>query len=193
MTVKETAPRYALKKKVFTYQDYVNLPADDSHYQLIRGELIMTPAPKIVHQRVKREIEHALISHVSAQRSGEVFDAPCDVYLDEHNVVQPDILFIAKENQKIITEDNIKGAPDLIIEILSPSSAYYDLVEKKELYEQFGVKEYWIVDPKKLRIEVFILKDKKFILKQRTERQGNVVSTVIKDLQINLETIFSQV
>ncbi len=128
MTVKETAPRYAFKKMVLTCQDYVNLPADDSHYQLIRGELVMTPAPKIVHQRVK----HALISHVSAQRSGEVFGAPCDVYLDEYNVVQPDILFIAKENQKIITEDNIKGAPDLIIEILSPSSAYYDLMEKKE-------------------------------------------------------------
>ncbi|WP_456405852.1 Uma2 family endonuclease [Caldithrix abyssi] len=107
--------------------------------------------------------------------------------------VTPDILFIAKENQKIITEDNIKGAPDLIIEILSPSSAYYDLVEKKELYEQFGVKEYWIVDPKKQRIEVFVLKDKKFVLKQRIERQGNIVSTVIKDLQINLGTIFSQV
>ncbi|WP_457566173.1 Uma2 family endonuclease [Caldithrix abyssi] len=87
----------------------------------------------------------------------------------------------------------MKGAPDLIIEILSPSSAYYDLVEKKELYEQFGVKEYWIVDPKKQRIEVFVLKDKKFVLKQRIERQGNIVSTVIKDLQINLGTIFSQV
>ncbi|WP_250637480.1 Uma2 family endonuclease [Caldithrix abyssi] len=71
----------------------------------------------------------------------------------------------------------MKGAPDLIIEILSPSSAYYDLVGKKELYEQFGVKEYWIVDPKKLR----------------TERQRNIVSTIIKDLQINLGTIFSQV
>ncbi|WP_052304138.1 Uma2 family endonuclease [Caldithrix abyssi] len=96
MTVKETAPRYALKKKVFTYQDYLNLPADDSHYQLIRGELVMTPAPKIVHQRVK----HALISPVSAQRSGEVFGAPCDVYLDEYNVLHPIYSSLPKKIKK---------------------------------------------------------------------------------------------
>ena len=78
-----------------------------------------------------------------------MYDAPYDVVLSENNVFQPDIMFVSNENSKIITEKNITGAPDLIIEILSPATGYYDLTEKKEIYTEFAVKEYWIVEPKK--------------------------------------------
>ncbi len=190
MKVKETAAKYQASKKFFTYQDYQNLPDDDFRYQLIEGELVMAPAPKIVHQMVKREIEFNLNNFIKDKKIGELLDAPCDVYFDEHNVFQPDILFISKEKLDIITEDNIKGAPDLIVEILSPSSAYYDLIVKKEIYEKSGVKEYWIVDPMRQWIEIHILEQRKFKLRQRLEKQGVLKSSVLKDFKLDIKKIF---
>ncbi|WP_457566616.1 Uma2 family endonuclease [Caldithrix abyssi] len=103
-----------------------------------------------------------------------IFHAPLAVDLSEKNVLQPDIIFIAKERQEIVTDKNISGAPDLVVEILSPSTAYYDLFDKKELYEQFGVKEYWIVDPMRQWIEIYNLQGNKFVLTQKLEKQGRL-------------------
>jgi Uma2 family endonuclease len=114
--------------------------------QVINNELIMSPAPSSKHQKVVRDIAFELYSFVKKHSLGEVLFAPVDVYLDEENVYQPDIVFIS--NQQIhILQEKINGAPDLIIEILSPGSAKYDEKEKKAVYERSGVKEYWIVDP----------------------------------------------
>ena len=190
MRVKESAVKFNAKKKVYTYQDYLNLPQNDSQYQLIGGELVMTPAPKIIHQVVAKRIFLLLNNFAEKTQSGQVFFAPCDVYLNDLNVVQPDIFFIANENKKIITEDNIKGSPDVIIEILSPNSAYYDLIEKKELYENSGVKEYWIVDPKKERIEIYIKGDRNFILHQRGEKNDNITSKILKGFSFPLSSVF---
>ncbi len=190
MKVRETAPKYLAGKKPFTYRDYRNLPEDNTLYQLIEGELIMTPAPKIVHQEVSKALVLKLAEFAEKKDKGKIYFAPCDVYLDDYNVVQPDILFVAKDNLKIITEDNIQGAPDLIVEILSPSSAYYDLIAKKELYEKFGVKEYWIVDPMRHWVENYRLHDGKFVLEQRLEKQGYLSSEVLQDFKLNIEHIF---
>nr|NIR48553.1 Uma2 family endonuclease [candidate division KSB1 bacterium]NIR69031.1 Uma2 family endonuclease [candidate division KSB1 bacterium]NIS24097.1 Uma2 family endonuclease [candidate division KSB1 bacterium]NIT71016.1 Uma2 family endonuclease [candidate division KSB1 bacterium]NIU24716.1 Uma2 family endonuclease [candidate division KSB1 bacterium] len=152
MQVKETSLRY--NKKTYTYQDYLDLPEDGERYEVINGELVMVPAPDTNHQDVSGKIEFELRKFNEKIHAGKIFDAPIDVVLSEENIHQPDILFIANENSQIITDKNISGAPDLIIEILSPSTAYYDLVEKKDNYEKFGVKEYWIVDPKKRRVEL---------------------------------------
>ena len=192
MRVKESAVQYRGKKKLLTYQDYLNLTPEDAHYQLIEGELVMTPAPKVIHQVIKNNILQLLILYVKKNGLGYVLDAPCDVYLNDLNVVQPDIFFITKENKKIITEDNIKGAPDLIIEILSPASAYYDLVEKKELYEKSGVREYWIVDPKKKRIDVYILKDEVYVLHQRAEKEEKIDSIMLPAFNLSLSIVFSE-
>jgi Uma2 family endonuclease len=105
-------------------------------------------------------------------------------------VVQPDLIFIAAENSGIITEKNVTGAPDLIIEILSPQTAYYDLLEKKELYATHQVREYWIVDPPKQWIEVFVNRDGKFELRQRVEKTGVLSSVVVKGWQIDLSVVF---
>ncbi len=191
MRVKETAEKYRAIKKRYTYQDYTNLPPDDFHYQLIEGELIMTPAPNVIHQIVKSNIEKNLRNFVEENELGLVLDAPCDVVLDEHNVLQPDIFFISKERQKIITEDNIQGAPDLVVEVLSPNTAYYDLVEKKALYARFGVREYWIADPKLQWIEIYVLQDKNYRLHQRAEKDQTVTSALLPGFNLPLISVFT--
>ncbi len=110
--------------------------------------------------------------------------------INETNVFQPDILFISTENAKIITQKNVTGPPDLVIEILSPSTGYYDLTEKKDVYAEFGVKEYWIVDPKKQWIEIYANDTKKFRLEQRLEKSGILKSRVLNGFEISLQKMF---
>jgi Uma2 family endonuclease len=177
------------EKKKFTYEDYLKTP-EDERYELIEGELLMTPSPIPKHQRISRELEFEMMKFVKANDLGEIFYAPCDVYLDNENVVQPDILFISKERLNIIGEKNIQGAPDLVIEIISESTAYRDLVQKKKLYGKFGVKEYWIVIPGEELVEVYILKDNTFMFHKTYGKGDTVESPYLKKLKIELKGIF---
>ena len=140
MKVKEQAASYMAQREKYTYQDYLNLPDDGKRYEVINGELVMTPAPNIFHQTVTNNLEFAIRSFIKKNKIGKMFHAPVDVKLSETNLVQPDIIFISQDNSYIIRENNVDGAPDLIIEILSPGTAYYDHIEKKEIYERFEVK-----------------------------------------------------
>jgi len=141
----------------YNYEDYLHLPEDGKRYQIIGGKLFRMPAPVPYHQRVSRNIEFILHSFVKERDLGEVFDAPCDVVFSNEDVVQPDIFFISKEREYIIGDKHIRGAPDLIVEILSPRSDYLDRKVKVELYVEYGVKEYWLVDPDRKEVEVLIL------------------------------------
>ncbi|MFZ3137588.1 MAG: Uma2 family endonuclease [Thermodesulfovibrionales bacterium] len=178
-----------IEKKKYTYEDYLKTP-EDERYELIEGELLMTPSPIPTHQRISRKIAFMLEKVVTENNLGEVFYAPCDIYLDSENVVQPDILFISKERLNIIGEKNIQGAPDLVIEILSENTAYRDFVQKKKLYARFGVKEYWIVIPGEESAEVYILKDKTYILYKTYNKDDTLESPLMKDLKIELKGIF---
>jgi len=191
MKVKDAAVSYLAKRKRYTYQDYLNLPDDGKRYEVINGELVMVAAPNTIHQNIIIKIIYELENFLRQSKIGKIFCAPTDIKFSETEVVQPDIFFISKERFYIITENNINDAPDLIIEILSPSTAYYDLLEKKELYEQFGVKEYWIVDPNKHRVDVFLIEDNQYKLNQRVIMEGSVKSSVIKGFEISVEDIFS--
>jgi Uma2 family endonuclease len=117
--------------------------------ELINNRLYMSPSPKGRHQRLLTQLILKFGNHIESMQLGELYVAPFDVYLDEEqNAVQPDIIFISSENLNIVNDDDvIHGVPDLIVEILSPGNPDYDKVIKKELYERFGVKEYWIIDP----------------------------------------------
>ncbi len=179
----------AIEKKKFTYQDYLKTP-EDKRYELIEGELIMTPSPVPYHQWVSKNIEYAIERFVREKGLGKVFHAPCDVYLDAENVLQPDILFISKERLDIIGEKNIQGAPDLVIEILSENSAYMDMVKKKKLYAKFGVKEYWIVDPGERTVEIYFLKERAFILERSYSKDSILKSPSFVDLEVRLPEIF---
>jgi len=176
-------------KRRFTYEDYLKTP-DDERYELIGGELLMTPSPVPRHQRISRKIEFILEKFVTEKDLGEVFDAPCDVYLDNENVVQPDILFISKDRSHIVGEKNIEAAPDLVIEILSENTAYRDLVQKKKLYARFGVKEFWIVIPGEESIELYCLKDNTYLLYRTYSKNEILESPYLKGLKIELKEIF---
>jgi Uma2 family endonuclease len=132
--------------------------------ELINGTIYMSPAPNPFHQRVIRNLSFAISSFVEQNRRGEVFFAPCDVYLDNHsNAVQPDIIFISSKKNGIITKSGILGIPDLLIEVLSPGNSDHDTIIKKDLYEKFGVQEYWIVNPDSKETIGYSLKDNQYI------------------------------
>lgn len=177
------------EKRKFTYEDYLKTP-DDVRYELIGGELLMTPSPVPRHQRISGKLEFELRKFVAENDLGEVFDAPCDVHIDNENVVQPDILFISKKRLNIIGEKNIEGAPDIAIEILSESTAYRDLILKKKLYARAGVKEFWIVIPGEESIEVYILKDNSYLPHRTYSKNEILESPYLKGFKIELKGIF---
>ena len=129
-----------------TYQDYLNMDGDE-RYELIDGELILIPSPNQAHQTSSISLGSAMHFFSKANGLGIVLLAPFDVLLSDTDVVQPDILFVSNARAHIRTPDNMQGAPDLVVEILSPSSASRDWHEKFDLYSEHGVEEYWIVDP----------------------------------------------
>lgn len=140
-----------------THEDYLLFPDDGNRHEVIQGDHYMTPAPSMKHQRVSRNLVTALWTCVRQRRLGEVFDAPCDVILSDEDVVQPDVLFVSAAKAGIVTEDHVKGAPDLVVEILSDATRKKDEVTKRKLYERFGVNEYWIMDPELETVKVFRL------------------------------------
>ena len=175
-------------KKVYTYADYEKLP-EGAPYQLIGGELIKEPSPVPYHQIVSIRIVFDLVKFVEGKNLGEVLHAPMDVYFSEKEVYQPDIMFISKERMNIIGEKNIEAAPDLIIEILSPSSAYYDLRHKMRVYEASGVKEYWVVDPIEKGIEVYQNIDGEFRLFNKALSSGLICSALLEGFGVELEKV----
>ena len=150
----------------------------------------MTPSPTPYHQLLSIRIEEALRARVKSGDLGEVLDAPLDVYLSETDTFQPDIIFISKERLNIIGETKIEAAPDLVIEILSPSTAYYDLRHKMRVYEATGVKEYWIVDPMEKTMEVYVNLGKEYTLFSQARIKGTVKSKLLDGFEIVLENIF---
>ena len=175
----------------FTYEDYLTYDIDsDRRYELIGGEFFMSPAPNMWHQRISREIEFRIICLLRETGLGEVFNAPCDVVLSNEDVVQPDIIFISKENQQIITQDNIKGSPDLLIEIISKSSAQRDRIIKKRLYEKYGVHEYWLVNMDKKEIEVLTLANGTYEIYGVFQSQDTLSSIVLKGFHFKVEEVF---
>ncbi|HEV2845069.1 MAG TPA: Uma2 family endonuclease [Thermoanaerobaculia bacterium] len=142
-----------------TYDDYVLIPDDGQRHEIIDGEHYVSAAPFIRHQRIARKLVQKLGPPVDEHGLGEVFLAPCDLVFSRHDVVQPDLLFISKERLRIVTEKNVQGAPDLVIEILSESTRRLDEDVKFDLYERSGVLEYWILDPVQRTARIYRLKD----------------------------------
>lgn len=179
----------AVDKKKYTYADYVKI-SEDKRYELLEGELIITPSPTTDHQRISRKLEIKMSVFAEERGLGEVFDAPYDVYLDDQNVLQPDILFVSRDRSNIIGEKNIQGALDLVVEILSEASAYRDAVQKKMLYAQFGVKEYRMVAPKEKFIEIYSLKNKEYALMKTCLYDDTLESLVLPGFRAALKEIF---
>ena len=182
-------PKAAIK---FTYEDYKNLPESETkRYELIEGELIIVPSPTFEHQDISANLVFALAKFVREHKLGKVLHAPLDVVLDDENVVQPDIIFISKARLQIIHQEAIKGAPDLVIEILSSSTRERDRTVKKKLYARAGVTEYWLVDPQSKTIEILKLGEAGFERVALYSQDEALTSPVLPGLQIDLREIFS--
>lgn len=175
----------------WTYEDYARLPNDQWRYEIIKGELRMAPAPRTRHQEVGFNLKLFLGQFVQAHRLGKVYDAPVDVILSDNVTdatlaapVQPDILFIAQKRLDIVQEKFIAGAPDLIVEILSPSNWLDDRRDKFMVYEAAGVREYWIVDPDNCTVEVFVLRGDQYMQVGRYAPGDTIVSDVVAGFEI---------
>jgi Uma2 family endonuclease len=144
-------------KIVLTYEDYVLLPNDRNRYEILEGELTVTPAPGTKHQSASAKLFKLLSRHIDDRDLGKLFYAPIDLILDPTTILQPDLIFVFSAHQHIITERAIEGIPDLVIEILSPTTSRTDRVTKAQIYARHKVPAYWIVDPDQESIEIYLL------------------------------------
>ena len=173
-----------------TYQDYANT-SEDERYELIGGELIMSESPIIVHQLNQSELGYYVKRFVKLNDLGYVLSSATDVVLSDTDVVQPDLLFISKERTHILTYANIQGAPDLMVEILSPSTARRDWGVKRELYAKHGVKEYWIADPANKIVWVMPLRNGILEVQQTCHSGDTISSSVLAGFTVKVDDIFA--
>ncbi|HVR11839.1 MAG TPA: Uma2 family endonuclease [Thermoanaerobaculia bacterium] len=176
-----------------TYQDLLRLPEDRLRHELIEGEHIVSAAPTRRHQRVAFRLAFAIETFVRPRALGEVFMAPLDVLLSQFDVVEPDVLYVSLANASRLQERYVEGAPDLAIEVLSPSSARIDRVKKLRLYEKHGVREYWLADPAADTLEVYRLTagGRLALEASLSHAAGDVLKTpLLAGLRITLSEIF---
>ena len=182
-----------VKLEEWTYEDYLTLPEGGPfRYEIIDGELCMTPSPNTRHQRISRKLLLVIGKFLETHPVGEVFDAPYDVIFsqDPLQVAEPDLIFVSKAHDSIITEKNIQGVPDLLIEILSPTTAANDRRVKLSLYERFGVPEYWIMDPEAETVQVFRLSDGRYGTCLEFRKEDALDSPLLPGLSIPLVEVF---
>ena len=173
----------------FTVDDYMTAP-EEKRYQLLAGEMVLAPSPTSRHQRLLRRLSAALDRFVTENALGEVWFAPLDVVLSDYDVAQPDLLFVSNARAGIVTEANIQGAPDLVVEVLSPASTQYDRGYKRTLYGRSGVLEYWIVDPESRTVEVYVAGDRGLDHRATYSGGETLTSQLLTDLAIDLEAVF---
>ena len=171
-------------KPIWTYADYCVLPQDYHRHEIIEGDHIVTPSPSSRHQKVLATLQFYLDSHIRSQKLGTLLFAPMDVVLSETSVVQPDLLFVSKLREQIITEPYVDGPPDLVIEILSPSTASMDRGGKMRLYAKYGIPHYWIVDATEVTLETFELQDSQYELQAKFARAETAESSLFPGLSI---------
>lgn len=178
-------------RAVLTWEHYVELPNDGKRYEIIEGELYVSPAPSEKHQRVAFNLGLVLGWHNRAGRLGRVYAAPFDVLLAFTSIVQPDLLFIRRDRLSILTAANVQGAPDLVIEIISPSSTKTDQETKRDLYAKYGVKYYWIVEPLAEWIRAYELgADGLYELVAEAHGSETFSASPFTDLQISLADLW---
>jgi len=173
-----------------TYEDYLTFPDDGRRYEILEGEMTMTPAPSTRHQDVSRNLALILAPHVKSNLLGKVYYAPVDVILSDISVVQPDLIFIAAENLSRISQRGIEGAPDLIVEILSPGTLRTDRTRKLKLYAQYGVKWYWIVSPDDTTIEEYHLSESGYVLHASASGETAFAPALFAGLSIDLAEVW---
>ncbi len=173
----------------FTYEDLQHLP-EDKRYEIIEGELFMTPSPVPYHQLIVGHLFRFLDEHVRKNGMGEVFLAPCDIVFTAEDVLEPDIFYISKDRLSIIGEKYITEAPDLAVEVLSSGTAHRDQVLKARVYARHGVKEYWIASPEAKTVDVQVNTGEGFRREALFGIPDRLRSPLLSGLEIPLDQVF---
>ncbi|HHW75298.1 MAG TPA: helix-turn-helix domain-containing protein [Firmicutes bacterium] len=179
-------------EKKYTYQDYLKMPEEPGYrFEIIEGMLIREPSPNVMHQRVSRRLMRILEDYFwETDSRGEVFGAPLDTTFGDMTVVQPDLFYVSAEQEDIIKETRIDGAPTLVVEIISPSSRRKDRLQKMQLYQKAAVKHYWIVDPEEKTLECFALQGSLYSLVACGMERDMVEHPNFKGLSLDLSRLW---
>jgi len=181
-----------LTDRRWTFDELVaEVPESNQPMELWDGELIMAPAPSFFHQQIAFRFQKLLDQWVSEHRLGATVGAPIDMVLSSRRVTQPDVLFISNERRHII-QDRVRGAADLVAEVLSPGSRRRDRIEKRDLYEQHGVREYWIIDPEAETVEALFLERGEYRLAGRWHPGEQARSQLLKGFRVAVADLFAK-
>ena len=177
----------------FTYEDFLNFPNDGKRHEIIDGEHFVTPSPNTKHQAVSMNLTRAFILYLEQQHLGHLFAAPLDVLFSDLDVVEPDLLYISRERAHVLTDKHVRGAPDLVVEILSPGTRKTDEAIKRKLYERFDVREYWVVDPELDAIKIYRLMEGVFtrVAELSVEAGDTLTTPLLPDFSVPLADMFA--
>ncbi len=173
----------------FTHADLLLMPNDNKRREIVDGELFVTPSPNLSHQRISRNLLFALLEFLKQHPIGELIDAPMDVILSEYDVLEPDLLMVLNEHRTIM-QDWVRGAPDLVVEVLSPTTLNNDRGPKMKAYARYGVSEYWLVDPDRRAIEVYRLAPEGYHLERTFVEKEILTSLLLPDFTLPVGSIF---
>jgi Uma2 family endonuclease len=183
-------PKKSKIPKLLTFKDYARMtPPDSGNYELHNGKIIYMPSPLFLHQKISLALSAALYYFVFKYKLGEVLTAPMDVILTPHDTVQPDILFISNDRLHII-DGQVKGAPDLVVEILSEGNTAKEMSYKKHIFESTGVQEYWLINPIKKTVTQYKNEEGEFFPIHILDTEGVLNSIVVEGFTFKIGDIF---
>lgn len=186
-------PKNVPIKDRYTYADYQAMPSDGNRYEVVDGELEVSPSPTTAHQWASKRVCLLLEEWAEEHAEGLVFYAPLTVYLSDDNVVEPDLMWISKPRiREIVTRKIIRGAPDLIVEVASPSTRRWDRVKKLRVYARFGVREYWLVDPEDETVEILVLESGQYRIHAAGSGSEKLASAIDPRLVVEPASLFLQ-
>ena len=198
MTTHESVPMVMLaddvpgpKQGEWTYNDYVTFTSDGEWYEIVNGVLVKAPSPDIPHQSAVARFTYYLLAHVEFAGLGKMVPAPADVVLSPNNVYQPDVLVVLNAHLDRVQEKRVVGAPDLVIELGSPSTALYDRLMKYDIYARFGVPEYWIAKAASRTIEVLVLEEGTYRSLGVFHGQDRLPSRIVPELPVAVDQFFA--
>ena len=176
----------------FTHADLLEAPDDGKRREIVEGELFVTPSPNLDHQRILRKIGLALANYLEANPIGEIFYAPMDVILSDFDVLEPDLLVVLNEHRDIL-KTWVEGTPDLVIEILSPTTSKRDRGVKLKDYARHGVTEYWIVEPDQRAIEVYLyrLERERYLAPRVFREPEQLTSSMVPGFSLPIFRVFN--
>lgn len=177
--------------KLLTYEDYARLtPPDSGNYELRNGKIEFMPSPIPTHQAISMRVSAFLGMHVLTHHLGKLFAAPMDTKLTEHDTFQPDLLFVSNERLGIIGDKKIEGAPDLVVEILSPGNTAKEMSYKRHVYESTGVREYWCIEPEKQALSQYERVGDELRWQRTLTPEDRLRSSVVEGFEVELGRIF---